>query len=132
MKEDLLLYVTEDNKMTKRLLPNHQYVTDNLIDLEQEELFIFEKDQILVKKKETLDLRIIPVIMNTLIDDLAQEKKFKEAYELLMRVHQKDKNEIFKLALNSLAALSPFSQKIVEETQDLQLMHLAEEQLLKS
>ena len=71
MKEDLLLYVTEDNKMTIRLLPNHQYVTDNLIDLEQEELFIFEKDQILVKKKETLDLRIIPVIMNTLIDDLA-------------------------------------------------------------
>lgn len=44
-----------------------------------------------------------------------------------MRVHRKDKNEIFKLALNSLAALSPFSPKIVRETRDLQLMNLAEE-----
>lgn len=127
MKDDLLLYVTEDNKMTIRLLPNHHYVTENLIDLDNEELFIFEKDQILVKKKETLELRIIPVIMNSLIEDLSQENKFDEAYELLMRVHRKDKNEIFKLALNSLAALSPYSQKIVRETRDLQLMNLAEE-----
>lgn len=75
-KSDLLLYVTEDNKITIKLMPKYQHVTENLFDFETEELFVFEKDRILVKKKETLDLRVIPVFISSLIDDLSSEKKF--------------------------------------------------------
>lgn len=56
-------YLTEDKKLIVKLLPKYQMVSESQIDLDLEEILIFDKNQILVKRRESTDIRVVPVFL---------------------------------------------------------------------
>ena len=72
----------------------------------------------MVKKQNSIDLRIVPVLIKPIVNDLLSSKSYSPAYELLVKLQVKDMTDFMTLALNSLSDLDPISHKIIQQTGD--------------
>ena len=124
---DLFYTLSLNNILTIKHKTDNFLTLHNFLNPETEKILIFQKTQILLKNLKNNYVRLVEISLNQITSELIKNKKYKESLNLLLSVDSQNNQQFTKLAISAFSDLSPFAIEAIKNTNDGQLLHLAEE-----